>query len=146
VCSLSRGKRVGAKRSPARFGRRDTKSLRQLIERARHAAEQPLPVPFSFDGPGRELGGPDRSVHLTRSEAAIFGMLLQGEGPVPHERLAQELWGDAPVDRYGQAAFRSHIHTLRGKLRAVGLGEAIASVPGVGYRLVSTSESGATPR
>ena len=170
-------------------------SLRRLIDRARHAAEQPLPVllllpdgsawlrgalprellpavtapsreadsgalaralaqldtvgsaaaapprarvgSLSFDPSRRDVSGPDGSAHLTPSEAAVLGVLVREEGGVvPHGRLAQELWGTAVVDRHSRAAIRSHVHTLRGKLRAVGLGSAVASLPGVGYRLV----------
>ncbi len=92
--------------------------------------------PFGFEPQGREVSGPDGVARLTRSEAAIFGLLVHGDGDVvPHDRLAQELWSVAVADRHSRAAIRSHVHTLRGKLRSVGLDGAVASLPGVGYRL-----------
>ena len=172
----------------------DAAALRRLIDRARSAAEQPLPVllllpdgsawlrgalprkllpavaaparetdssslaralaqldtgepaaaappkaragSLSFDPSRRDVSGPDGSAHLTPSAAAVLGVLVREQGGVvPHGRLAQELWGTAVVDRHSRAAIRSHVHTLRGKLGAVGLGGAVASLPGVGYRL-----------
>jgi DNA-binding response OmpR family regulator len=99
--------------------------------------------PLRFDPRGREVGGPDGAVRLTHSEAAIFGLLVRGDGDVvDHDGLAQELWSVDVADRHSRAAIRSHVHTLRGKLRSVGLAGAVASLPGVGYRLAGAAADG----
>ena len=170
----------------------DVAALRRLIDRARHAAERPLPtvlllpehsiwmrgalpaellpaellpaiaisardagaasrgtaveIPappprsvassLSLDRQRRAVEGPEGAAHLTPSEASILSLLVREEGGVvSHQRLAQELWGSAFSDRHSRAAIRSHVHTLRTKLRTVGLADVVASMPGVGYRL-----------
>jgi two-component system response regulator MprA len=73
---------------------------------------------------------------LTASEALIVDLLLRHPGlVVPANALSRALWGDAILDGHGRAAIRSHIYTLRRKLRAVGLPSALVSAPGWGYRL-----------
>lgn len=50
--------------------------------------------------------------------------------------ITQVLCGEAIADRYGRAAIRSHVHSLRRKLRAIGLEGSIESLPGTGYCLI----------
>jgi two-component system KDP operon response regulator KdpE len=98
--------------------------------------QQPVASSLSLDRQRREVEGPEGATHLTPSEASILSLLVREEGGVvSHQRLAQELWGSAFSDRHSRAAIRSHVHTLRAKLRAVGLADVVASMPGVGYRL-----------
>ena len=106
------------------------------------AVEIPAPPPrsvassLSLDRQRRAVEGPEGAAHLTPSEASILSLLVREEGGVvSHRRLAQELWGSAFSDRHSRAAIRSHVHTLRTKLRTVGLADVVASMPGVGYRL-----------
>ena len=91
---------------------------------------------LQLDQQERLVAGPEGSARLTGSETRLLAMLLEGGGAVvTAERLAGGLWGRPEVDRYVRGAIRSHTHTLRRKLRTTGLGEAIVSLPGVGYRL-----------
>ncbi len=93
---------------------------------------------MSLDRRRREVEGPEGAAHLTPSEASILSLLMrEGGSVVSHQELAQELWGSAFSDRHSRAAIRSHVHTLRAKLRGggVGLADVVASMPGVGYRL-----------
>lgn len=85
----------------------------------------------------RELHGPLGSVSLTASETAIFEAVLEANGGVvSSERLASALWGGQPVvDTLNRAAIRSHVYTLRKKLRTAGLDDALVSLTGSGYRL-----------
>jgi DNA-binding response OmpR family regulator len=54
--------------------------------------------------------------------------------------VARALWGTPLVDRHVRGAIRSHLHTLRAKLRAAGLDGTVESKPGVGYRLILEAE------
>lgn len=85
----------------------------------------------------RELIGPTGTVHLTASESAIFEAVFEANGGVvPAERIASALWGGQPVvDTLSRAAIRSHVYTLRKKLRSAGLDHALVSLTGAGYRL-----------
>jgi DNA-binding response OmpR family regulator len=84
----------------------------------------------------RRLGGPAGEVWLTPSEAAVLAALhARPEAFVPTVDLARALWGELLTDRHARGAIRSHVHTLRGKLRAAGFTGAVESKPGVGYRL-----------
>jgi DNA-binding response OmpR family regulator len=170
----------------------DSRALRRLVERVRHAAEAPLPVVLllpesaswlrtgapldlaplaalprssaevsdlrgalewvsdaprrrepdwplgglaSFDRAARELRAETGSQRLTPSEAAILGLLLDAGGrPVDAAALSLALWRTSQLDRFARAAIRSHVHTLRKKLAALGLEGAVASDPRLGYR------------
>ncbi len=85
----------------------------------------------------RELTGPRGRVQLTASESAIFEVVLDANGGVvPAERIATALWGGPTmVDTLSRAAIRSHVYTLRKKLRTAGLDHALVSLSGAGYRL-----------
>lgn len=85
----------------------------------------------------RELTGPGGTAHLTASEAAVFEAVLEANGGVVSaERIASALWGGPTiVDTLSRAAIRSHVYTLRKKLRAAGLDHALVSLSGAGYRL-----------
>ena len=76
-------------------------------------------------------------MQLTPSESAIFEAVLAANGGVvPAERIASVLWGGTPVvDTLSRAAIRSHVYTLRKKLRTAGLDHALVSLSGAGYRL-----------
>ena len=98
--------------------------------------QRPVASPLSLDRRRREVEGPEGAAHLTPSEASILSLLVREDGGVvSHQELAQELWGSAFSDRHSRAAIRSHVHTLRAKLRGVGLVDVVASMPGVGYWL-----------
>lgn len=85
----------------------------------------------------RELTGPGGTVQLTASESTILDAVLDANGGVvPTERIASALWGGQPmVDTLSRAAIRTHVYTLRNKLRAAGLEHALVSLSGAGYRL-----------
>lgn len=86
----------------------------------------------------RAVAGPSGRATLTASEARIFDLVFARAGAVvPAGTVAQALWGDIVLDAHARAAIRSHVHTLRRKLRAVGLPEVVVSLPGLGYRLAS---------
>ena len=89
----------------------------------------------------RELRGPRGNAHVTPLETAILLTLMQEDGVVAHQQLAEELWGSALSDRHSRAAIRSHVYTLRRKLREVGFEGAIDSVPGVGYRFLAVADA-----
>ncbi len=105
----------------------------------------PAPVPhasfgrLAFDSAGGEVRGPAGTVALTPSERVILGALLDAGGEVVRlETLAHALWGHAVVDGHAQSAIRSHVHTLRARLRSAGLDGAVAVLRGIGYRLIES--------
>ena len=99
-------------------------------------------APIAFDRVGGEIHGPAGGVALTPSEGVILGALLEAPGDVVTlATLAHVLWGSAVVDGYARGAIRSHIHTLRAKLRSAGLDGAVATLRGFGYRLIESGGS-----
>lgn len=108
-------------------------------------SDAPAPAPpasfgrIAFDRAGGEVRGPAGTVVLTPSEGVILGALLDPAGEVVTlETLAHALWGRAAVDGHAQSAIRSHVHTLRAKLRSAGLDGAVAVLRGFGYRLTES--------
>lgn len=98
---------------------------------------------LAYDAVARQARGPGGVARLTQSEGAILGALVAEPGAVVGaERVAQALWGSATVDRHSRAAIRSHVYTLRTKLRGAGLDGVVVSVPGVGYRLETDLRDG----
>ena len=96
-----------------------------------------------LDRQGRAVSGPEGEARLTASESALLGAILAGGGAVVRaEQIAEALRGRPVVDTHSRAAIRSHVHTLRRKLAAVGLGEVVLSLPGVGYRAAQPGEAG----
>ena len=94
-----------------------------------------------LDRQARVLSGPQGEARLTVSECALLGAIVAAGGAVVRaEQVAGALWGRAVVDTHSRAAIRSHLHTLRRKLAALGLGEVVVSLPGVGYRVVLPKE------
>lgn len=95
-----------------------------------------------FDGARRQLIGPAAGVSLTPSESAVLSLLVARPGEfVAMSVLARALWGDPLTDRHAQGAIRSHVHTLRGKLREAGFAGSVESRLGAGYRLVLDGSS-----
>lgn len=91
---------------------------------------------FAFRPETREVVSPAGSGSLTASEASVLKTLLATPSAVVStQQLAAVLWGSKQVDRYERAAIRTHVYTLRAKLRALGLRRAIETLPGIGYRL-----------
>ena len=102
----------------------------------------PAPVPrpsfarIVFDRAGGEVRGPAGTVALTPSEGVILGALFDAAGEVVRlEMLAHVLWGRTAMDGHVQASIRSHVYTLRTKLRSAGLDRAVVALRGIGYRL-----------
>lgn len=116
---------------------RPAEAMAQALQAAAGAGGG-APNGLTFDEERRDATGPKGVVQLTPSEAVILAALRREGGTVvTHDRIALSLWGNAFADRFGRASIRSHVHTLRQKLRGIGLDEIIVSVPGVGYRLLS---------
>lgn len=91
---------------------------------------------IALDPADRRLRGPTGDAFLTPSEAALLATLLgRPREVVRAEEIAHALWGTPVGDAHARAAIRTHLHTLRRKLAAVGAGDAVRSVTGVGYCL-----------
>lgn len=112
-----------------------------LIRAARVLAGKPAEAEIdvaglALDPVERRLRGPNGDAFLTPSEATLLGLLLSHPLDVVRvEEVARALWGTPINGSHERAAIRTHLHTLRRKLASVGAGDAIRSVPGVGYRL-----------
>lgn len=118
--------------------------LDAALRRARAAPVRLATAGAAFRGLGgltwlpesREVLGPRGRAVLTASEARVMEVLSSGTGRVvPAGAVSRALWGDVIVDRHVRAAIRSHVYTLRRKLRTAGLDGALISLPGLGYRL-----------
>ena len=112
--------------------------LRALVsDAATSESEPPAVTPLHLNPGSRDVEGPTgKHVRLTVSEVSVLAELIAAAGMyVGPAALSSALWGVATVDRHSRAAIRTHIYTLRRKLRSVGLDEAIVSLSGVGYRL-----------
>ncbi len=95
-----------------------------------------------LDRQARIVSGPEGEARLTVSECGLLSAIVSGGGAVVRaEQVAEALWGRAVLDPHSRAAVRSHVHTLRRKLSAVGLEGAVASLPGVGYRAALLDEA-----
>ena len=108
----------------------------QTVYAAQNAQAEHRPRSLRWVADRREVRGPGGTARLTRSEGQIFAALLEAGGrAVGPDAINRELWGEVILDRHAGAAIRSHIYTLRRKLAAAGLGGALISLPGIGYRL-----------
>ncbi len=84
----------------------------------------------------RRLRGPGGDAFLTPSECTLLAAIMERPADVVRvEEVARALWGTAFSDAHTRSAIRTHLHTLRRKLAAVGAQDAIRSIAGVGYRL-----------
>ena len=90
----------------------------------------------------REVTGVAGRARLTASEASVLGALMAAPGDVVRpDVLSAALWGSVQADRHARAALRTHVYTLRGKLRQAGIEDAIETLPGLGYRLGVVAEA-----
>lgn len=90
--------------------------------------------PISLDLAAHRVRAGDQDVALTQSEFAVLAALLQAQGGVrSRANLLEAIFGD---DAYRDPrAIDFHIHHVREKLAQVGLGGAIVTVRGAGYRI-----------
>ena len=79
--------------------------------------------------------GPAGSAELTPTEFELLRALARAEGFVTTGDLLAEVWG--PAYSREQEYVRAYVRRIRGKLAGIGLGDAIDSRPGSGYRLVT---------
>jgi DNA-binding response OmpR family regulator len=77
-----------------------------------------------------------RRVSLSRTELRLFAALLGGEGrPMPRAALISRVWPDDSLpDADRENALAVYICSLRKRLTAIGAGDALQTVRGVGYR------------
>jgi len=122
------------------FGPRELLArLHAALRRSRPDGEEPaiavngLEVNFA----ARTVSRDGNEVHLTPTEFALLGVLLQNRGRLmTHRSLLTEVWGPA----YGEdtPVLRTHIANLRRKVEPPGgRGRLIRTDPGVGYRFAA---------
>jgi len=115
-----------------------TRSVHDALDRLM-GADGPLEARSSsvcrLDAVRREVSGPGGAVGLTPSELTVAWALATADGAVVgYDALSRALW-DVSADASTRAALRTHLHTLRAKLRRVPPALEVENRPGVGYRL-----------
>jgi DNA-binding response OmpR family regulator len=90
------------------------------------------------DWPVSTISNGRNQVTISRTELRLLGGLLEGNGhPVPRAQLIARVW---PRDRIASSgrgnSLAVYVCTLRKHLAEIGLGQALQTVRGVGYRLV----------
>jgi DNA-binding response OmpR family regulator len=89
---------------------------------------------LSFDAACHAARVGDRSVELTKREAALFEALLaQGERIVVRDALAERLYGD--TGEVSANALEATVSRLRRKVSSLGSSVSIETMRGIGYRL-----------
>jgi DNA-binding response OmpR family regulator len=80
-------------------------------------------------------------LHLPPKEYSLLEFFLRNpQRLVPHTLLLDRLWSADDIPTEG--SLRAHIKKLRQKLRAAGVGDALETVYGIGYRLRPEPELG----
>lgn len=95
--------------------------------------------PLRFDAGSLLAWREGRRIPLNRTQGLLLGLLLQ-DAPriVSHQRLAQALWGDAPLD---SARLHNHLYALRALIDKPFAAPLIHSVHGLGYRLLADDDA-----
>ena len=116
--------------------------LRALVRRASGSTRSGSQVlqfgELSFDTANFEARRAGRPLALTRTGYTILKSLMK-DAPniVTRDALEHELWGD---ERPDSDALRTHIHALRQALDKPYPFAMLRTIPGIGYRLVSSDE------
>lgn len=77
-----------------------------------------------------------RQVALTAKEYALLALFLQNPGKTfSKKQLFETVWQETYI--YSDDVINTHMSHLRGKLKAAGAGDCVATVYGLGYRLQS---------
>ncbi len=77
----------------------------------------------------------EKEIELTKNECKILSLLIRNHGNlVTRTRMIKDLWDDESfVD---ENTLTVNVNRLRRKLEEIGLGEAIKTIKGEGYRLI----------
>ena len=107
-----------------------------LLRRAGRQAPQGVAVGgLRVDGAQLRAEAAGGSVELTARDVELLVYLAHHAGAVvSRERLLADVWGFMRVDRVETRCIDMHIAKLRKKLAAIGAGDVIATVRGIGYR------------
>ena len=114
--------------------------IRQAVERALKSAQRPLPHitligDMELDRSTLQLRRNGRSVTLSPTEFKLLEHLAQHRGQIiPAKELLEKVWGLEPGTGSPES-IRTHIWSLRPKVRTIADGELIETVPRRGYRL-----------
>jgi len=79
----------------------------------------------------------DSRVTVSRTELRLLAALLEGEGePVSRAKLIERIWPNDRLDVSDREnALGVYVHSLRKRLKVIGLGSALETVRGKGYRM-----------
>jgi DNA-binding response OmpR family regulator len=119
--------------------------LRELLARTKALLRRPVDpqedvlefAGFRLDHAARELTDPEgRSVDMTRTELDLLHCLLRGRGrALTRDEILDRVWGvDVHVDH---RTIDNFVLSLRKKLAGPGRSVSIATVRGVGYRMLA---------
>lgn len=109
--------------------------VRALVRRAAPEATDVLTAgPYRLDVPRHQVTGPSGPIDLTRTEFAIFELLMRNEGIVLERSVMYDrIWGYDFGD--SSRALDVHVGYLRRKLEADGSARVIQTVRGLGFVL-----------
>lgn len=109
--------------------------IRALLRHARTRNDAPLAVgELQFDAAAMTATRAGRSIPLTRTQAAILGLLLQrSPGVVTQQALIEQVWPQREGD---VRALHTHIYELRALIDKPFARGLIQTVHGIGYRLL----------
>ena len=92
-----------------------------------------------LDPIGRVVRLHDRSVKLSQREFAVLHCLTSQSGrPVSAYDLLAYVWGERSERKKTREILDVYIHTVRRKLKVLGLTNAIQTVRGYGYTLTAS--------
>jgi DNA-binding response OmpR family regulator len=105
-----------------------------LRRRGAQSASGPHFGDLNFDASCQAVRVGDRSVDLTKREAALFEALIaQGARVIVRDALAERLYGDA--GEVSANALEATVSRLRRKVSALNSAVSIETLRGIGYRL-----------
>ncbi|MFP5391760.1 MAG: response regulator transcription factor [Gammaproteobacteria bacterium] len=117
--------------------------VKALVRRASgaHRASNSLKVgELTFDTDTYTVVRAGSPLTLTKTGYKILKCLMRASPKVvPRDALEQEVWGD---DRPDSDALRTHIHALRQALDKPFAFAMLRTVPGLGFKLVSSDDGG----
>lgn len=115
--------------------------LKALIRRSRHEHVQALLTfgELQLDTRLGQIRRSDRLLELTPISYKILSALLRSAPKLlTREALIQQVWGDQQPD---SDALRTHLHSLRRVLDKPFPYPMLLTIPGIGFRLVSSDET-----
>ena len=121
---------------PTPITRSDVTRLVKLLTTQTGGISVDATLHLVFDPIGRQVRLHDKSVRLSQREFAVLHCLMLKRGrPVSAYDLLAYVWGERAERKKTREILDVYIHSVRRKLKRLGLGQAISTVRGYGYAL-----------